>query len=293
MFGLNFGHISGVGSASQLRSLVSALKRNDDPVTLLMTLQELVELLAMSTEESFIGVDISELVRLLGGVLRNHDANGSMSMSTVNGNPDSMLLACRCLSNLLEALPLSGSIMCRHNVIEALCEKLFEIEYIDLAEQALSTLEHLSVSFPDKICEAGGMSACLMFLDFFPTSVQKSALTCAVNCAKAITGDLFPQAKDSLQVLERTMFSDEQSIASLSCTALLYLVNTFHSSSDKIEELVSESLLRRMIENADCGGTSFTTATHTTHLRILAIVLHSSSTRAIQALDLDLVIVLK
>ncbi|KAJ2507260.1 Ubiquitin fusion degradation protein 4, partial [Coemansia sp. RSA 1939] len=216
MFGLHFGHISSVGSASQLRSLVSALKRNDDPVTLLMTLQELVELLAMSTEESFIGVDISELVRLLGGALRNHDATGSMTMSTVNGNPDSMLLACRCLSNLLEALPLSGSIMCRHNVIEALCEKLFEIEYIDLAEQALSTLEHLSVSFPDKICEAGGMSACLMFLDFFPTSVQKSALTCAVNCAKAITGDLFPQAKDSLQVLERTMFSDEQSIASLS-----------------------------------------------------------------------------
>ncbi|KAJ2092606.1 Ubiquitin fusion degradation protein 4 [Coemansia sp. RSA 1813] len=285
-FGFNFGHIASVGNTVQFQSLTSALKQTGDPTTQFIALQELVELLAMSTEESFISVNISELTQLLVNLLKGDG-------SELNGNPDSILLACRCLSNLLEALPLSGSIMCRHGAIEALCSKLFDIEYIDLAEQALLTLEHLSMSFPDKICDAGGMSACLTFLDFFPTSVQRCALTCASNCAKSITNAHFSQVKDALQVLERTMFSEEQSIASLSCTALLYLTNAFRSSPDKIEELVPERLLKSIIESANRDGTSFVAATCTVNLRILAIVLHSSSTRATQALDLNLLLALK
>ncbi|KAJ2552270.1 Ubiquitin fusion degradation protein 4, partial [Coemansia sp. RSA 1933] len=286
MLGFGFGHMSGIGNASQLRSLVAALKQIDDSTAQFVPLQELVELLAISTEDTFISINVSELVQVLVNILRGSDCNA-------NGSPDSILLACRCLSNLLEALPLSGSIMCRHGAIEALCSKLFEIEYIDLAEQALLTLEHLSASFPDKICEAGGMSACLTFLDFFPTSVQRSALTCATNCAKSVTSTHFSQAKDTLQVLERTMFSDEQSIASLSCTALLYLTHAFRSSSDMIDELIPERLLKSIIEGANRDGTSFAAATCTTHLRILAIVLHSSSTRSIQALDSGIIHMLK
>ncbi|KAJ1790073.1 Ubiquitin fusion degradation protein 4, partial [Coemansia sp. RSA 2399] len=286
MLGFGFGHTAGTGNAAQLRSLVSALKQTDDSTAQFIALQGLVELLAMSTEESFISIDVGELVQVLVNMLKDSDSNLSV-------NPDAVLLACRCLSNLLEALPLAGSIMCRHGAIEALCSKLFEIEYIDLAEQALLTLEHLSESFPDKICEAGGMSACLTFLDFFPTSVQRSALTCASNCAKSITSAHFSQAKDTLQVLERTMFSGEQSIASLSCTTLLYLASAFRSSSDKIEELVPEHLLKSIIEGANRDGTSFSAATCTAHLRILVIVLHSSCARTTQALDYDIIPALK
>ncbi|KAJ2844690.1 Ubiquitin fusion degradation protein 4, partial [Coemansia erecta] len=133
--GFGFGHIAGAGNAAQIRSLVSTLKQTDDSTAQFIALQGLVELLAMSTDESFISIDIGELVQVLVNMLKDSD-------SSLSVNPDAVLLACRCLSNLLEALPLAGSIMCRYGAIEALCSKLFEIEYIDLAEQALLTLEH-------------------------------------------------------------------------------------------------------------------------------------------------------
>ena len=49
-----------------------------------------------------------------------------------------MLLACRCLANLLEALPNSVNAIVYAGAVPVLCAKLLEIQYIDLAEQTLS-----------------------------------------------------------------------------------------------------------------------------------------------------------
>jgi E3 ubiquitin-protein ligase TRIP12 len=53
-------------------------------------------------------------------------------------NPEMMLLACRCLANLMEALPASTANVVYGGAVPILCQKLLEIHFIDLAEQALS-----------------------------------------------------------------------------------------------------------------------------------------------------------
>lgn len=51
---------------------------------------------------------------------------------------EAQLLACRCLANLMEALPGSAHTVVAHGAVPVLCAKLLEIQYIDLAEQTLS-----------------------------------------------------------------------------------------------------------------------------------------------------------
>ena len=52
-------------------------------------------------------------------------------------NLEAQLLACRCLANLMEALPGVGHTLVYHGAIPVLCSKLLEISFIDLAEQTL------------------------------------------------------------------------------------------------------------------------------------------------------------
>ncbi|KAI9501611.1 hypothetical protein BX070DRAFT_254148 [Coemansia spiralis] len=295
MFGAALESMANPGSTIQFRQLLVALRQGGNPAEQFVALQELVELLAMATEDTLIGVNITELSITLIGLLKGSSGGDSFdeSFSFATGNPDAMLLACRCLSNLLEAFPMSGSIMCRHGAIEVLCSKLREIEYIDLAEQALSTLRCLSKDYPDKICEVGGMSACLLFLDFFATSVQQNALICAMNCARVVTRAQILQAKDTAQVLERTISSSDQNIASLSCSTMLHIVNAFRSYPEHIEELVSEIMLKSIIEGAYGEATSVAATVRTSYLRIMTVVIRSSNKRAIQALDGGIIPALK
>ena len=74
-------------------------------------------------------------------------------------NPELMLLACRCLSNLVEALPQAGVIIIDNGAAPILTAKLLNIEYIDLAEQALTTMEKLSTDYGVPLLRAGGMRA--------------------------------------------------------------------------------------------------------------------------------------
>ena len=52
-------------------------------------------------------------------------------------NPDIMLLAARSLTFLADVLPTCCGTIVRHGAVPALCERLLNIEYIDLAEQSL------------------------------------------------------------------------------------------------------------------------------------------------------------
>lgn len=51
---------------------------------------------------------------------------------------EAQLLACRCLAHMMEALPGSGHTLVSLGAVPALCAKLNEINYIELAEQTLS-----------------------------------------------------------------------------------------------------------------------------------------------------------
>jgi len=128
------GMMSGV--SSRLRDILTNLKQKDDPSIQFIALQELSEILLVSTEDNLSGhfspdAFVKELVLLM----RPSDFGEE--------NPDMMLLACRCLANLMEALPASTANVVYGGAVPILCEKLLEIHFIDLAEQALS------VTYPD------------------------------------------------------------------------------------------------------------------------------------------------
>lgn len=151
--------------SSRLKTMLNNIKATADPTTRLVTLQELSELLSISTEDTLAGsfqVEqfVRELVKILGGRGADEDEEdegdedppgededaalaAALAMSTGNtyqgdDNLEAQVLACRCLANLMEALPGVAHTVVYHGAIPVLCSKLVEISYIDLAEQTLS-----------------------------------------------------------------------------------------------------------------------------------------------------------
>lgn len=70
----------------------------------------------------------------------------------------------------MEALPRSTAVVAE--AIPVLVEKLQVIQCMDVAEQALSALELLSRRHGKAVLQAGGLNACLLYLDFFSIAPQ-------------------------------------------------------------------------------------------------------------------------
>lgn len=151
------------GMSTRLSGLLKNLRNKTDTSVRMIALQELSELLSMSTEDTLAGyfsVDafVKELVSCLkGGPAAMTMGEGSedddfalaqaiaMSAEGMGGgvggdeNGDEMqLLACRCLANLIEAMPSTAHNIVSNGAVPVLCSKLFEITFIDLAEQTIS-----------------------------------------------------------------------------------------------------------------------------------------------------------
>lgn len=123
------GMMSGV--STRLRDILNNLKQKGDPSMQLIALQELSEILLVSTEDNLSGhFSPDSFVKELVVLMQPSDFGEE--------NPEMMLLACRCLANLMEALPASTANVVYGGAVPVLCQKLLEIHYIDLAEQALS-----------------------------------------------------------------------------------------------------------------------------------------------------------
>jgi E3 ubiquitin-protein ligase TRIP12 len=120
------------GMSSKLRDILNNLRQKDDPTIQLVALEELSNLLLVSNEDNLSGQFspdpyVKELIQL-------------MQPNEITGeeNPETMLLACRCIANLMEALRGSVANVVYGGAVPVLCQKLLEIHYIDVAEQALS-----------------------------------------------------------------------------------------------------------------------------------------------------------
>lgn len=123
------GMVSGV--SSRLRDILTNLRHKDDPSVQLIALQELSEILLVSTEDNLSGhFSPDQFVKELVTLMQPSDFGEE--------NPEMMLLACRCIANLMEALPPSTANVVYGGAVPILCQKLLEIHFIDLAEQALS-----------------------------------------------------------------------------------------------------------------------------------------------------------
>lgn len=160
------------GLSNRFRRLRNEL-RSRSTTTRLAALRECSELLLVSNEDTLGGSFsthqfAAEFIAILKGQPNiddkadaaatprqpedmDEDAQlaAALAMSTGGGLPpgfgsddddemECQLVACRCLAHLLEALPGSGHTLVHLGAVPALCSKLQEITYIELAEQTLS-----------------------------------------------------------------------------------------------------------------------------------------------------------
>ena len=272
------------GMSSRLREILANLRQVDNPTMQLVALEELSNLLLVSNEDNLSGQFspdpyIKELVALM-----------QPNPMTGEENPEMMLLACRCIANLMEALRGSVANVVYGGAVPILCQKLLDIQYIDVAEQALSTLSKISVDFPASIVREGGLTACLQFLDFFATGTQRTAVTTAANCCRNIPHDSFPVIKDVMPILQNVLSSHDQKVVEQGCLCVTRVIDSFKHAADRLEQLIEPALLRAVLGLLLPGTTNLIGANiHTEFLRVLAIVARASPTLSAELLKMNVV----
>ncbi|TDZ33970.1 putative ubiquitin fusion degradation protein [Colletotrichum spinosum] len=276
------GMMSGI--SSRLRELLANLRQKDDPSMQLIALQELSEILLVSNEDNLSGhFSPDSFVKEFVTLMQPNEITGEE-------NPEIMLLACRCLANLMEALPASVANVVYGGAVPVLCQKLLEISFIDLAEQALSTLEKISAEYPSSIVREGGLTACLSYLDFFPTSTQRTAVTTAANCCRNIPEDSFPVIRDVMPTLLNVLGSSDQRVVEQASICVSGIVESFKYQSAKLEELVSVDLLKAVLRLLVPGTTNLIGPNiHTQFLRVLAFTARASPSLSAELFKLNVV----
>ena len=266
------------GFSSRLRDLLNSL-RQDDLSVQMIALQELSEILLVSNEDNLSGqFSPDALVKELVALMNKEES------------PEIMLLSCRCMANLMEALPASVANVVYGGAVPVLCQKLLEISFIDLAEQALSTLEKISAEYPGSIVREGGLTACLSYLDFFATSTQRTAVTTAANCCRNIPEDSFPVVRDVMPTLLNVLNSSDQRVVEQASLCVSGIVDCFGYQPSKLEELVSVDLLRAVLRLLVPGTTNLVgSSIHTQFLRVLALTARASPRLSAELFKLNVV----
>ncbi|KAF2966410.1 hypothetical protein GQX73_g7160 [Xylaria multiplex] len=272
------------GLSSRLRDILNNLRQKGDPSVQLIALQELSEILLVSNEDNLSGhFSPDAFVKELVVLMQPNEFTGEES-------PEIMLLACRCLANLMEALPASAANVVYGGAVPVLCRKLLEIQFIDLAEQALSTLEKISVEYPTSIVREGGLTACLSYLDFFATSTQRTAVTTAANCCRNIPEDSFPVIKDVMPILLNVLGSSDQRVVEQASLCVTRIVESFRYQSSKLEQLVSVDLLKAILRLLVPGTTNLISSSiHTLFLQSLAFTAKASPRLSAELVKLNVV----
>ncbi|KAK4695182.1 E3 ubiquitin-protein ligase TRIP12, partial [Lecanoromycetidae sp. Uapishka_2] len=275
------GYVSGL--SSRLREILNNLRQKDDPSVQLIALQELSEILLISNEDNLSGhFSPDQFVKELVILMQPPDFGQE--------NSEMMLLACRCLANLMEALPQAARYVAHGGAVPVLCQKLLEIQYIDLAEQALITMEKISAECPETIVEGGGLTACLTFLDFFATSTQRTAVTTAANCCKHIPQNCFATVRDVMPILQNVLGNNDQKVVEQGSLCVSRIIESFKYQQDKLEELVKPDLLRAMLRLLQPGTTNLIGPNiHTQFLRVLSITARASPALSAELLKMDIV----
>ncbi|SPQ23273.1 189bd293-327b-4769-834e-659ccf053fcb [Thermothielavioides terrestris] len=258
-------------TSARLREILNSLRQKDNPTMQLVALQELSELLLISNEDSLSGhFSPDALVKELVALMQPNELTGE-------GNQEIMLLACRCLANLMEALPASTSNVVYGGAVPILCQKLLEFSFIDVAEQALSTLEKISLEYPSSIVREGGLTACLSYLDFFATSTQRVAVTTAANCCHNLDQESFPVVRDAMPTLLNVLGSSDQKVVEQGSLCVTRIVESFRFHAHKLEELISVDLLKAILRLLLPGSTNIIAPhVHTQFLRVIAFAARAS-----------------
>ncbi|XP_061575158.1 E3 ubiquitin-protein ligase TRIP12 isoform X1 [Cololabis saira] len=224
-----FHRTIGSGASSKAQQLLQGLQATGDESQQLQAAIEMCQLLVMGNEETLGGFPVKSVVPAL------------ITLLQMEHNFEIMNHASRALTYMMEALPRSSAVVV--DAIPVFLEKLQIIQFIDVAEQALTALEMLSRRHSKAILQASGLADCLHYLEFFSINAQRNALAIAANCCQSITPDEFHFVADSLPLLtQRLTHQDKKSVES-TCLCFARLVDNFQHEENLLQEVASRDLL--------------------------------------------------
>ncbi|KAK1899360.1 E3 ubiquitin-protein ligase TRIP12 [Dissostichus eleginoides] len=195
-----FHRTIGSGASSKAQQLLQGLQATGDESQQLQAAIEMCQLLVMGNEETLGGFPVKSVVPAL------------ITLLQMEHNFDIMNHASRALTYMMEALPRSSAVVV--DAIPVFLEKLQVIQFIDVAEQALTALEMLSRRHSKAILQAGGLADCLLYLEFFSINAQRNRLT----------------------------HQDKKSVES-TCLCFARLVDNFQHEENLLQEVASRDLL--------------------------------------------------
>ena len=298
------------GVSSRVRSLLGALQNSKrDPGMRLMVLQELSELLSVSTEDSLMaGFPTEPVVKELVAVLRGREGGAAHEeleleglddeslnavLAAMDGDGDSggeiQMLACRCLAYLIEVLPAASHAVVKNGAVPVIIEKLQNITFIDLAEQALQTLEKISKYHTTDIVKHNGMLAMLQYLDFFNIHVQRTAMSTVANCSRKLGLSTARYVENVAPVIHNVLGYADQRLVECASRFVCNVVQAYSGHAELLERLLLHTGILASVcalLAPDVGGAPRTapapsSGTYTDLLRALALAARASTAIAI------------
>ncbi|KAJ8310279.1 hypothetical protein KUTeg_012144 [Tegillarca granosa] len=248
----------GGGTMNKAQQLIQGLQSTGNEDQQLTAAIEMCQLLVMGNEDTLAGFPVKQAVPLLVTLLQ------------MEHNFDMMNHACRALTYMMEALPRSSAVVV--DAVPIFLEKLRAIQCMDVAEQSLTALEMLSRRHGKAILQAGGISACLMFLDFFSISAQRSALSITANCVQNMTAEEFQFIRDSLPLLSAKLTQQDKKSVESCCLCFSRLVDNFQSDQRTLKEIAVHGLLTNIQQLLVVSPPVISTGTFVMVIRMLAIM---------------------
>lgn len=127
----------------------------------------------------------------------------------------------------------------------------------------------------------GGLGACLTYLDFFSTHVQRTALSAAANCCKNVPKSSFTMIRDVMPTLENVLSNSDQQVAEKACVCVCQIVDSFAIHNAELEQLVTPELLRKLLSLVNPNVSHDTTSSIRTRvLKVIGTLAKSSHSLA-------------
>lgn len=252
----------------RFKVLLEKIKPRCPPSEQLPALEELANLLSMSQEETLVGqfdtdAFVREFVRVMGGTPPKRDLRTQTRWFRAGDLPEDpnpaeafadepplddgtlcerQILACRCLANLIEAMPFSTRSVVENNGVPAMVAKLVDMQVVDLAEQCLETLEKISATHPNGIVREGGLMAMLSYLDFFNIHAQRTAMNTVSNCCRRLQEEDFPLVRGSVPLISRMVLHPDHKLQEAACKSVVRIIESFRQCPTLLQQLVSPEL---------------------------------------------------
>lgn len=222
---------------NRITQLVNALHTQDDPFLVLETLNEIsTALLMMNSIVSERAVSTFNTTKILIEILDRFPEDMEIQ-----------LVACRCIYNLAEINFYSMEEIVSAGAVEKLNSMMSDISYMELAEQALQTLEIISRKCGNSLMSRHSIPAVIMYLDFFTIHSQRKVLKIVACASASIRHGSIEDIRNAFLTIQNVAlnYSDEVCVES----AWIFICNAIHWSQNTKSDLIAlanDDLLKGM-----------------------------------------------